>query len=277
MVFDSARNIGVLKDLTKYGATFMPLDLNMEQKEKATLYIALHDAYQRLYIYEAEEQKENRLMRDSLNIYYDAFFMRFGNLNAKQNVKFILMDASGRDILSLERVENGQFVKADIFDHPVSFSLDEVSHVVSPEEVLTTSLNKYGHIDLPYMTEMSDMPEQELTEALKGRIYYNPLIGSYEIADRFIAGNVIEKAERIDERQKENGDDARVAESLAALKASHPEPIAFEGHTLGNTAALPLAFRHTTYRRNDDLARCTSGVKNKIILQYRVCIYRKKY
>ena len=228
MVLDSARNIGVLKDLTKYGATFMPLDLNMEQKEKAVLYIALRDAYQKLYTYEAEEQTENKQMRESQNVYYDAFFIRFGNLNAKQNVKFILMDASGRDMLSLERVENGQFTKSDIFDHPVSFSLDEVSHVDSPEEALTASLNKFGRIDLPYMTELSDMPEQELTEALKGRIYYNPLIDGYEIADRFIAGNVIEKAERIEEWLKENPDHAIVRESLEALKASIPEPIAFE-------------------------------------------------
>ena len=228
MVLDSARNIGVLKDLTKYGATFMPLDLNMEQKEKAVLYIALRDAYQKLYTYEAEEQTENKQMRESLNVYYDAFFIRFGNLNAKQNVKFILMDASGRDMLSLERVENGQFTKSDIFDHPVSFSLDEISHVDSPEEALTASLNKFGRIDLPYMTELSDMPEQELTEALKGRIYYNPLIDGYEIADRFIAGNVIEKAERIEEWLKENPDHAIVRESLEALKASFPEPIAFE-------------------------------------------------
>ena len=228
MVFDSAGNIGVLKDLTKYGATFMPLDLNMEQKEKAVLYIALRDAYQKLYTYEAEEQTENKQMRESLNVYYDAFFIRFGNLNAKQNVKFILMDASGRDMLSLERVENGQFTKSDIFDHPVSFSLDEVSHVDSPEEALTASLNKFGRIDLPYMTELSDMPEQELTEALKGRIYYNPLIDGYEIADRFIAGNVIEKAERIEEWLKENPDHAIVRESLEALKTSIPEPIAFE-------------------------------------------------
>ena len=228
MVFDANRNIGVLKDLTKYGATFMPLDLNNEQKEKAASYIELRDTYQRLYAYEAEEQKENKPMRGKLNICYDAFFMRFGNLNAKQNVKFILMDASGRDMLSLERVEDGQFVKADIFDHPVSFSLDEVSHVDSPEEALTASLNKYGRIDLPYMTEISDIPEQELTDALKGRIYYNPLISGYEIADRFIAGNVIEKAERIEEWQKDNPDDARVAESLEALKESYPEPIAFE-------------------------------------------------
>ena len=228
MVLDSARNVGVLKDLTKYGATFMPLDLNMEQKEKAVLYIALRDAYQKLYTYEAEEQTENKQMRESLNVYYDAFFIRFGNLNAKQNVKFILMDASGRDMLSLERVENGQLTKSDIFDHPVSFSLDEVSHVDSPEEALTASLNKFGRIDLPYMTELSDMPEQELTEALKGRIYYNPLIDGYEIADRFIAGNVIEKAERIEEWLKENPDHAIVRESLEALKASIPEPIAFE-------------------------------------------------
>ena len=228
MVLDSARTIGVLKDLTKYGATFMPLDLNMEQKEKAVLYIALRDAYQKLYTYEAEEQTENKQMRESLNVYYDAFFIRFGNLNAKQNVKFILMDASGRDMLSLERVENGQFTKSDIFDHPVSFSLDEVSHVDSPEEALTASLNKFGRIDLPYMTELSDMPEQELTEALKGRIYYNPLIDGYEIADRFIAGNVIKKAERIEEWLKENPDYAIVRESLEALKASIPEPIAFE-------------------------------------------------
>ena len=228
MVLDSAGNIGVLKDLTKYGATFMPLDLNMEQKEKTVLYIALRDAYQKLYTYEAEEQTENKQMRESLNVYYDAFFIRFGNLNAKQNVKFILMDASGRDMLSLERVENGQFTKSDIFDHPVSFSLDEVSHVDSPEEALTASLNKFGRIDLPYMTELSDMPEQELTEALKGRIYYNPLIDGYEIADRFIAGNVIEKAERIEEWLKENPDHAIVRESLEALKASIPEPIAFE-------------------------------------------------
>ena len=228
MVLDSAGNIGVLKDLTKYGATFMPLDLNMEQKEKAVLYIALRDAYQKLYTYEAEEQTENKQMRESLNVYYDAFFIRFGNLNAKQNVKFILMDASGRDMLSLERVENGQFTKSDIFDHPVSFSLNEVSHVDSPEEALTASLNKFGRIDLPYMTELSDMPEQELTEALKGRIYYNPLIDGYEIADRFIAGNVIEKAERIEEWLKENPDHSIVRESLEALKASIPEPIAFE-------------------------------------------------
>ena len=37
-------------------------------------------------------------------------------------------------------------------------------------------LDVYKRQDLPYMTELSDMPEQKLTEALKGRIYYLSLI-----------------------------------------------------------------------------------------------------
>ena len=37
-------------------------------------------AYQKLYTYEAEEQTENKQMRESQNVYYDAFFIRFGNL-----------------------------------------------------------------------------------------------------------------------------------------------------------------------------------------------------
>ncbi len=37
-------NIGYLKDITPYGATFQPLDLKGYQKEKALLYVSLRDA-----------------------------------------------------------------------------------------------------------------------------------------------------------------------------------------------------------------------------------------
>ena len=112
--------IGVLKDVTRYGATFQPLDMEGMQAQKAQLYIDLRNTYERLYAHEAENHEENALLRRNLNTYYDEFVMRYGNLNAKHNAKLILMDASGRNMLSLERGENGQFVKADIFDHPVA-------------------------------------------------------------------------------------------------------------------------------------------------------------
>lgn len=139
-----------------------------------------------------------------------------------------MMDATGRDILSLERSEEGKFVKADIFEHPVAFAVDAVTHVDTPEEALSASLNKYGGVNLDYMRGLTDGTEEELLTALSSRIYYNPLGHNYEIADRFIAGNVIEKAERIERWMQENGKDERVKESLAALKEAEPQKITFE-------------------------------------------------
>lgn len=176
MILDASRNLGYLKDLTPYGATFQPLDLNGYQKEKAMLYISLRDAYERLYSYEAENHEENKPQRGYLNTYYDEFVLRYGNLNAKQNVKMLMMDAAGRDILSLERVEDGKFVKADIFERPVSFSTEELTHAGSPEEALSASLNRYGTVNLDYMRQITDGTEEELLQALNGRIFYNPLV-----------------------------------------------------------------------------------------------------
>ena len=223
--------IGVLKDVTRYGATFQPLDMEGMQAQKAQLYIDLRNTYERLYAHEAENHEENALLRRNLNTYYDEFVMRYGNLNAKHNAKLILMDASGRNMLSLERGENGQFVKADIFDHPVSFSQETLAEVESPEEALSASLNLYGGVNLPYMESLCDLPQTEILEALKGRVFYNPLADGYEIADRFIAGNVVQKVADVEDWIKENeghGMLPQAQESLAALRESIPEQIPFE-------------------------------------------------
>ena len=231
MVLDASRNLGYLKGLTPYGATFQPLDLTGYQKEKAMLYVSLRDAYERLYRYEAEYHDEGSAQRGALNTCYDEFVMRYGNLNAKQNVKLLMMDAAGRDILSLERAEDGRFVKADIFERPVSFSVESHANVSSPEEALSASLNKFGTVNLDYMREITDSTEEGLLDALKGRIFYNPLVTGYEIKDRFIAGNVIEKAERIKAWMGDNPENGRMPEvkqALLALKEAEPPRIAFE-------------------------------------------------
>ncbi|WP_191442099.1 N-6 DNA methylase [Alistipes sp. CHKCI003] len=232
LVADRGRhNIGYLKDITPYGATFQPLDLKGYQKEKALLYVSLRDAYERLYRYESLRREANVPWREHLNTCYDEFVMRYGNLNAKQNVKLVMMDAGGRDILSLERMENGKFVKADIFEHPVSFAVESHANVGSPEEALSASLNKYGTVNLDYMREITDSTAEDLLTALQGRIYYNPLVTGYEIKDRFIAGNVIEKAERIEAWMGDNPENERMPEvkqALEALKDAEPQRIAFE-------------------------------------------------
>ena len=234
--------VGFLSDVRKTGATFTPLGLKPEQEKRAMLYITMSETYQQLYNYEAETHEPSEHLREHLNQYYDEFVARYGNLNEKQNVKFILMDANGRDALALERGENGQFVKADIFDHPVSFSLDEVTSVDTPLEALTASLNKYGEVNLEYMSSLVDMDEDAMVENLAGHIYYNPLVSNYEIKDRFIAGNVVAKAEAVKawiDREEErikgfpgyDGIEPFIAmsqDSLKALEEARPRRIEFD-------------------------------------------------
>ena len=140
--------VGVLKNLTPYGAVFSPLDLPLLLKEKAQAYIHVRDTYEKLYAYEAEQQEENASLRSNLNTYYNEFVMRYGVLNAPQNVGLVLMDAGGHDLLAIEREEKGRLVKSDIFEHPVSFSVLQTEHTDSPEEALSLSLNRYGSVEL---------------------------------------------------------------------------------------------------------------------------------
>jgi N12 class adenine-specific DNA methylase len=241
MVVDKEQ-VGFLSEVRKNGATFSPLTLKPEQEKRAMLYITLSKTYQQLYHFEAETHEEDADMREHLNQYYDEFVDRYGNLNEKQNVKFILMDANGRDSLALERGENGRFVKADIFDHPVSFAVDEVTSVDTPMEALTASLNKFGEVNLEYMGSLVDMEQDAMIASLAGHIYYNPLVSNFEIADRFIAGNVVQKAEDIkawvnreEERIKDfpgfDGVEPFIdlsKESLKALEEAIPRKITFD-------------------------------------------------
>ncbi len=234
--------VGVLSDVTKLGATFTPLDMKPEQTKRAMLYITMSETYQQLYNYEAETHEASPHLREHLNQYYDEFVDRYGHLNEKQNVRFIMLDSNGRDALALERCENGVTVKSDIFDHPVAFSVDEVTSVGSPMEALAASLNRYGEVNLGYMAGLADMDEDTLTESLKGHIYYNPLVENYEIADRFIAGNVVRKAEKIQawiDRENDRTKDfpgydgvepyiAMAGESLKALQEAAPRRITFD-------------------------------------------------
>ena len=155
--------------------------------------------------------------------------MRYSVLNAPQNVGLVLMDTGGRNLLAIEREEKGRLVKSDIFIHPVSFSVQQTEHTDTPEEALSLSLNRYGSVELGYMQELTGSSEEELLTTLKGRIFFNPLVGGYEIKDRFVAGNVIAKMEDIRQWQQVHTEaDSRVDEALAALEEAVPEQIPFD-------------------------------------------------
>ncbi|MBS5898876.1 MAG: DUF2958 domain-containing protein, partial [Prevotella histicola] len=183
--------VGFLSDLKRH-PTFNPMDLPYAQLSRLKAYIEIRECYHRLYDYEAENHAEDREDRSRLNHLYDDYVTRWGYFNQKANTDIIKMDATGVEMLFLERSENGRYVKADIFDHPTAFSTTELTVAADPMEALGASLNKYGTVELDYMSSLlPDMEENDIISSLEGRIYFNPEENAYEVADKFISGNVI--------------------------------------------------------------------------------------
>ena len=218
--------IGYLSNLN-LSPTFHPMDLPLSRISRLKAYVEIRESYHRLYDYEANNHLADPEEREKLNRLYDDFVRRWGHLNLKANADLLKMDATGAEMLFLERSEGGRYIKADIFDHPTAFALTE-SVAADPSEALCASLNKFGTVELSYMTSLLlDMEESDILAALEGRIFFNPLADAYEIADRFISGNVIEKAERIDAWLLDHPGHEMAKQSLAALRAATPTPIPF--------------------------------------------------
>ncbi|MEN9909901.1 MAG: modification methylase VspI [Bacteroidota bacterium] len=221
--------IGYLRniDVETGKAMFHPLELSTLQRMRAAAYIDLRDVYHRLYNREAELKTEQREDREKLNKLYDDFVKKYGNLNNADNIKLIKTDAAGKEIPYLERIIGGVVHKADLFQRPVSFSTTSLA-TDNPDEALAASLNQYGKVNLVFMSQISGIVSDDLKEALKGRIFYNPLEKEYEISERWVSGNVVEKANQLQEYINNNPVDSIIKESLTALEEAKPKRIEFE-------------------------------------------------
>ena len=228
LVTDADNRIGYLRDMDGHQPMFHPLELPPNQQKQASLYIEIRDTYNHLYNNEADTLKENPALRQMLNRLYDDFTQKFGNLNDARNLELIKMDVAGREILSLERYREGKAMKADIFEHPVAFNPNEISKVDNAYEALVSSLNKYGAVNLDYMVSLTNNTQEGILDELKGKIYFNPLVGDYEVADKFISGNVISKADEVQNFIDRNPEHKTAKESLTVLQEAIPKPIAFD-------------------------------------------------
>ncbi|MDG1871909.1 MAG: N-6 DNA methylase [Flavobacterium sp.] len=221
--------VGYLQEVDKNNETavFHPLQLPPLQKLRGEAYISVRDSYLDLYQKEAVKQNEHTIERKTLNNLYAIFVKSYGNLNSAENIKLIKTDSAGKEIPYLERVVGGVVHKADIFSRPVTFST-AILATDNPDEALASSLNKYGKVDLDYMSEISSMPADALKEALHGRIFYNPLQKEYDIAERWIAGNIVKKSAEVKTYLDSNPDDAQAKASLTVLEEAKPRRIEFE-------------------------------------------------
>ena len=220
--------VGRLVGLTRQGCTFHPEELGTLSRYRAERYIPLRDTYQLLYRLEMQNEIEYKGLRRKLNGCYENFTALLGDLNKKENAAFILNDPGGREVLGLERFVEGRKQLSDILRRPVSFDPYELKHVDTAAEALAASLNKFGRVEFSYMESLASRSRQELIDELGDLIFYNPMVKGYEIRERLAAGNVVAKAEWIENYLKENPDDDTSRRSLALLREAAPKRIEFE-------------------------------------------------
>ena len=294
IIVENRGQLGTLSSLKK-DCQFVPLALSDDQESRLRQYVKLRDTYENLYNNEASSQTEDPENRSLLNQHYDEFVKKYGALNTTKNRQVILMDALGRDSMSLERVENGQYVKSDIFAEPTAIQMRSVLHVETADEALMASLNRTGGVDLAYISNLCDLTEDELKERLREKIYYNPIEGGYEIVERFLSGNVVEKLDYFEDNYGAEVLDAgeeEVGRSYKALQGVRPRPIPFEEldfnfgerwmptHYFSEFATELFGTEiHVSYAPNLDefVIKCDEYWNDKITSEYAVQAENKNY
>jgi len=228
VVQDNKVGIVVSVDYDLNKAIFQPKLSNVAQIQRANSFILLRDSFIKLYNFEKEHLKESIYLRSELNRSYDSFVNQFGSINERKNIDLILLDAKGKELLTLERFDKtGKRSKADIFNEPVSFAKIDKT-LFSPTDALLSSLNKFGNVNLEYIEEITGKGTGFILEGLKGKIFFNSFIDGYEVSDKFIAGNVIDKIDFTESFLQNNPGHEPAMDSLKALEEARPVPIPFE-------------------------------------------------
>lgn len=237
---------GIAKELGKIFGNDLKLNINkssFNDNKKTTITVALkhekqltaqetmlksmHDVYVKLYEDEYKNMREEKDTRTALNTLYDLYVKEYGYLRSSNTIN-IAKRMQIMDVIALENTdEDGNNVKADILLKPIAFSTEESDESMTARAALAKSLNEYGEPNLSYMMALCGMTQDDLLDELNNDIYFNPITDSYEIAAKFISGNVIEKIETINNRYP-NTTDKQVIHSLKALQDNIPTPIPFE-------------------------------------------------
>lgn len=209
---------------------FVPVDNGSVNIERASDYMPIRSAYFELSNKEREEKTEQAELRERLNSLYDAFTAKWGFFHDNDNKEFIALDSLGNEVLTLEMAVGREIYKSDIMREPVAFKKTDTSVKLLPMEALASSLNYHGQVDIDYMCKTADMTEDEITDALKGEIFYNPITDCWEHRGRFIGGDIVTKLQEVSDMLPLLDDRKRAYAEISskALSEAIPELVPYE-------------------------------------------------
>ncbi len=208
----------------------VPVEVSATAESRIRGMIEIRDCVRMLIEYQTEDYPDYEIKKqqDKLNELYDKFSKKYGIINSRANNTAFNADSSYCLLSSLEILDDeGQFVrKADMFTKRTIKQKVVVTAVDTASEALALSLAEKAKIDIPYMCELTDKTEEEITEDLTGVIFRNPehLEDSnkpeYLPADEYLSGNVREKLRKAQEYAKLNAEEFEP--NVRALEAVIP-------------------------------------------------------
>lgn len=209
---------------------FYPIKVHQVNIERAEDYFRIRAAYFALTENEQQEKKEYPLLRKNLNTVYDAYVTKWGQFHCNDNKEFILLDALGMEVFTIETLHENKIFKADIMLEPVAFKRADINAKLQPLEALASSLNYYGQVDLDYMCQSTQKKENELIDDLTGEMFYNAITECWEEKGRFLAGNVISKSKDLQTLMAEQTGQVKewTNQAIKALDSVTPELINYE-------------------------------------------------
>ena len=205
------------------GPLLNPVDVNMTAEERIKALIPLRDCLRELIDLQlsSADDKPVAVAQQKLNSLYDSFTKEYGYISSTANKRAFNQDSSYCLLCSLEKFDDdGEFLgKADIFSKRTIKKPIEISSVDTSSEALAVSLSQKGHIDLPYMAELSGKDVDTIISELTGVVFKNPITMEYETADEYLSGNVRNKLELA----KAAGDEYKV--NVASLEKVQPKDL----------------------------------------------------
>ncbi|MFZ6011417.1 MAG: helicase-related protein [Bacteroidota bacterium] len=145
------------------------------------------------------DEKNMKAYRAELNNQYDLFTFRYGNLNHPSNKKLILFDAEGFKVLSLERLENKRYAKADIFSRQVNNVEKTFAKLESIKDAVLLSLNAHNGIHVEFIASLMQKSKEEIIrEGFDQELLFRDIeshAGRYVTKDEFLSGNIVQKIE----------------------------------------------------------------------------------
>ena len=174
-----------------------PVDVSEKAEQRIKGMVAVRDCTQELIDFQLSEYPEDMIKnkQTELNQLYDDFSKKFGLISSQTNKRAFNQDSSYCLLCSLEKLDDeGNFIgKADMFSKRTIKKQEVVTSVDTASEALAVSLGEKAGVDLPYMSQLANKSEEEITKELAGVIFQNPVTEKWETADEYLSGNVREK------------------------------------------------------------------------------------